>query len=106
MHLIYKSADVLFILSEDEKTLFAIVGAHCQGEHVKAGLRTLKYADCKFSACKDFVSCASELRYFCQLCEICQTQENMVNYVVTSQPVIFDDNDLVIIRIDFTSIGK
>ena len=28
-HLIYKSADVLFILSEDEKALFAIVGAHC-----------------------------------------------------------------------------
>ena len=58
-HLIYKSADVLFILSEDEKALFAIVGAHCQGEHVKAGLRTLKYADCKFYASKDFVSCAS-----------------------------------------------
>ena len=41
-HLINEGADVLFILSENEEALFPIVGAHCQGEHVEAGLRTLK----------------------------------------------------------------
>ena len=41
-HLIYQSADVLFVLSEDEQALLAIVGAHRQGEHVKAGLGTLE----------------------------------------------------------------
>ena len=41
-HLIYQSADVLFVLPEDEQALLAIVGAHGQGEHVKAGLGTLE----------------------------------------------------------------
>ena len=41
-HLIYQSANVLFVLPEDEQALLAIVGAHGQGEHVKAGLGTLE----------------------------------------------------------------
>ena len=41
-HLIYQSADVLFVLPEDEQALLAIVGAHRQGEHVEARLRTLE----------------------------------------------------------------
>ena len=41
-HLIYQSADVLFVLPEDEQALLAIVGAHGQGEHVKARLGTLE----------------------------------------------------------------
>ena len=41
-HLIYQSADVLLVLSEDEEALLPIVGAHGQGEHVKAGLGTLE----------------------------------------------------------------
>ena len=40
--LIYQSTDVLLVLSEDEEALLPIVGAHGQGEHVKARLRTLK----------------------------------------------------------------
>ena len=46
-HLINESADVLFILSKDEEALLAIVGAHRQGEHVKAGLRALKHTNTK-----------------------------------------------------------
>ena len=77
--LIYQSADVLLVLSEDEEALLPIVGAHGQGEHVKARLRTLKlvtngkfYASKLFIFCdsKLFVFCDSELRQHCYNCHI------------------------------------